>query len=138
MTRRARRYDRPAPVEVAPDSDLMFPKTRFVPHGDPDLSGLAFPKEHPDRNRPYLDMVRGEICAVNSADPTHCMGVTEAAHLEVYGKAIKASDYLTVPLCTYHHREQHQLGIAPFQIQHAINLWEVSTRLLVRWLRRIK
>lgn len=138
LRRTARRYDNPAPdVELVAGADLAFPKNKFTPRGETaDLSGLALPKNSPDRDRSYLDIVRGEICAVWHADHNRCAGVTEAAHLEVHGKGIKASDYLTVPLCTFHHREQHQLGIATFQINHGVNLWETSTRLLAAQLRR--
>lgn len=115
---------------------LMFPKKKYVPRGSPsDLDALPLPKEHPDRNRPYLNFVRSEICAVNGVANHECAGVTEAAHLEVHGKSVKASDYLTVPLCTFHHLRQHSVGIAEFQITYQVNLWEVAMRILVRWVR---
>lgn len=139
LRRQPRRYDNAAPeVGLVAGADLAFPKSKFVPRGRrPDLSGLALPKDSPDRDRSYLDYVRSEICAVWADDAAHCAGVTEASHLEVLGKGIKASDYLTVPLCTAHHRQQHAIGIVQFQIIHCTNLWEVSARLLVAWVRRI-
>lgn len=135
----ARRYERPAEVEVAAESGLKFPKPSFVPRAERvrDRSNLALPVEPPDRSRAYLDFVRGEICAVNADAHHECAGVTEAAHLEVHGKGVKASDFLTVPLCTFHHRRSHDVGIVTFQITYRINLWEVATRLLVRWVRRV-
>lgn len=121
-------------------SQLKFPKSKYVPRGENviDMSALTLPKTPPDRNRDYLDFVRGHSCAAWGEDAAGCGGVTEAAHLEVPAKGQKASDYLCVPLCTLHHRRQHQIGIAQFQISIGVNLWEVSTRLLIVWVRRMK
>ena len=98
-----------------------------------DYARLSLAKAVPDRDPDYLSYVRSQTCATWS---TECCGVTEAAHLVVYGKGIKASDYLTVPLCTCCHRLQHQIGIVAFQIERGVNLWEVATRLLIRWVRQ--
>jgi hypothetical protein len=130
-----RRYEHAAPeVEIAAVPALAFPKVKYIPRREAS-HGLALPKDAPDRDRPYLDYVRGELCAAWPEDSTHCAGVTEAAHLEVAGKGIKASDYLAVPLCTFHHALQHQIGLAQFQITIGVNLWECATRLLVGWIR---
>jgi len=139
LRRQPRRYEREAHPEVGvvAGADLKFPKTKYVPRGQrADLSVLALPKNSPDRNRSYLDFVRGQLCAAFAEDHVNCAGVTEAAHLEVLGKGIKASDYLTVPLCTAHHRLQHSVGLPTFQMNLGVNLWETSTRLLVEWIRR--
>jgi len=99
-----------------------------------DYSNLALPKHAPARSKAYLDYVREQICAVNrTASFTQCGGRTEAAHLEVAGRSIKASDFLTVPLCTRHHAEQHSIGILTFQANHGIGLWETAAHLLARW-----
>lgn len=129
--------------EIDPDepaSKLAFPKSKYVPRANnatPD-SALAFRKELPDRDRSYLDFVRGQSCAAWGEDAPNCNGVTEAAHLEVPHKGQKASDYVSIPLCTAHHRLQHQMGVARFQITIGVNLWEVAARSLVAWIRVTK
>jgi hypothetical protein len=135
--RRARRYDRPAPELSANEiPQLAIPKR--VPEGPGvDYTTLAHPKDAPDRERGFLDLVRGELCAVNADHHNECGGVTEAAHLQGHGTGIKASDDLTAPLCTIHHRIQHDMGIAEFQIVYGVNLWQINSHLLVRWIRRI-
>ncbi len=142
--REPRRYDRPASEAPEHDlaADLAFPKPRYVPQGErADLTNAPVPRDEADRNSRYLDFVRSEICAVWGEDGCHCGGVTEAAHL-IGGMGRKRSDYLTVPLCSNHHRlgagAQHNLGLTQFQIQYSVNLWEVSTRLLIRWIRMMR
>jgi hypothetical protein len=100
-----------------------------------DYTRLALAKGAPDRDKAFLDYVRGQVCATWGIN---CGGVTEAAHLFVAGKSIKASDYFTVPLCSHCHARQHSQGIATFQINEGVNLWEVSARLLVAWIRRMR
>src|SRR3990167_3078901 len=60
----------------------------------------------------HLAFVRSYECAVRDGhDP--CGGKTEAAHIRMGtdgGLGIKPSDCYAVPLCEYHHREQHQIG----------------------------
>lgn len=138
IIRRGHRYPREAEPEEQPGADLMFPKPQFIPSGErADQSAAAHPREDPDRCRGFLDLVRDQICAVWDVDGIHCGGHTEAAHLENQGMSAKGSDFLAVPLCTLHHRQQHTIGLAEFQITHGVNLWEVAARLLIRWIRRI-
>lgn len=94
-----------------------------------DTSGMAFPKHAPPRDRKHLAFVREQACAVIG---NSCGGVTEAAHIGVEGRGLKSSDFFTIPLCTLHHRESHDAGIITFQLNHAINIWEVCARLLAR------
>ena len=94
-----------------------------------DTSGLAFPKNPPARDKDHLAYVRGQVCAAWGTD---CGGVTEPAHLETAGRSMKASDFLIVPLCTKHHKEQHDTGILTFQMNNTVNLWEVCARLLAK------
>src|SRR4029077_6863608 len=122
MVNRPHRYSRkitgPFPEE---GSGLAFPKPRFIPKEErADLTRLALPKDRPDRDADYLAFVRNETCAAWSHE---CAGVTEAAHLYVHGKGIKASDFFTIPLCSEHHRRQHNVGIATFQQNEGVNLW---------------
>lgn len=98
-----------------------------------DYSRLKYPKVAPERNPAYLHYVRDQLCAAHDVD---CQGITEAAHLFVLGRGIKAGDFYTVPLCSAHHGEQHSVGTAYFQLAHNVNLWEVAMRLLVDWVRK--
>ncbi|HXG58143.1 MAG TPA: hypothetical protein VNL91_03900 [Thermoanaerobaculia bacterium] len=134
---RVRRYGKEADEFRADEEALLaIPKPKFVPRGErANTKGLALPKEHPDRDAAYLAFVRGELCAVWGEDGIHCAGVTEAAHL-IGGMGEKRSDYYCVPLCTVHHRQQHDVGLIQFQVQHGVNLWQVSAELLIRWMRR--
>ena len=137
--RRGYRYSRQVESDEfrADESALAFPKPRYVPKGERvDASTLSLPKDRPDRDRAYLDFVRSEVCAIWPDDGIHCGGITEAAHLVGHGTSVKASDYLSAPLCTRHHALQHSLGVASFQATYGVNLWEVAARLLVRWIRR--
>lgn len=137
--RRPHRYARAAEVRADETDLLAIPKR--PPEGEGiDYSILSHPKATPDRERAYLDLVRGEICAVNAGHHYECGGVTEAAHLpgrgDGHGMGQKASDYRTAPLCTVHHRIQHDMGHAQFQITCGVNLAEVAMDLLIRWIRR--
>lgn len=100
-----------------------------------DYTRLALAKDPPDRVEAYLEYIRGMVCCAWS---TECGGVTEAAHLAVEGKGIKASDYFTVPLCTKHHALQHAVGIETFQANEGVNLWAFAAKCLVQWIRRMR
>lgn len=138
MKRRPHRYSRSAEI-VSNDlaSRLTLPKPQYTEKREPiDMSALPLAKSRPDRSAAFLDFVRGEICAAYAIDNAHCGGVTEAAHLETGGMSQKCSDYLTVPLCSEHHRgagSVHQVGLVTFQITHGLNLWQVNAYLQARW-----
>jgi hypothetical protein len=138
--RKPHRYDKSAEPETVWDAlgaQLAHPKPRFVPQGEPvDKSSLEISLDSQKRDRGFLDLVRSELCAVYGEWASECAGVTEAAHLIVGGKGLKADDYLTVPLCSWHHVAQHNIGLVSFQIQYGINLWEVNSRLQARWQKR--
>lgn len=97
-----------------------------------DYTALKFPKNPPDRDADYLRFVRGHTCAAWSTD---CQGITEAAHLEVFGKGKKASDFFTAPLCSFHHALSHGVGIHTFQVNEGVNLWESAAKMLAAWIR---
>lgn len=68
----------------------------------------------PARDAKYLAWIRTLDCAVLFCDqrrfPNMMLSVTEAAHVgKVRGLGQKCSDYEAIPLCRYHHREQHRL-----------------------------
>lgn len=66
----------------------------------------------PRRSRGHLDFIRGLPCCVCGKAPR-----SEAAHVRSGtdgGMGLKPSDKFTVPLCSRHHREQHQVGEVSF------------------------
>jgi hypothetical protein len=123
-------------VASSEEAKLQFPKPSKYDRKAlrVDTSDLELAKEPPDRNAKYRDFVRGHVCAVVNNE---CSGKTEHAHIGTGGKGLKASDYYSVPLCTAHHREQHNVGAWTFQQHHRIDLWEVAAKLLAEWVRRI-
>jgi hypothetical protein len=139
LGRKPHRYSRASAANEYDElgSTLAHPKPRFIPEGEPvDKSTLAVALDSQKRDRGFLELVRSELCSVYGEYASECAGVTESAHLVVAGKGLKADDYLTVPLCTFHHCTQHNLGLASFQMQYGINLWEVNAKLQARWQKR--
>lgn len=66
----------------------------------------------------YLQWLRGRPCAIDNGD---CSGKMEAAHVDHggdKGMGTKASDRFAVPMCSYHHAEQHRIGWLTFQEKH--------------------
>lgn len=65
--------------------------------------------------RGFLQWLRGRDCLC--AGP-HCLGKIEAAHVDYAGDkgmGTKVSDRYAIPLCSFHHREQHQHGWQTFE-----------------------
>ena len=56
---------------------------------------------------------------------------SEAAHAKSRGAGGTAEDM--VPMCTRHHREQHDTGIETFQERHGVNLAEIAAKYAGRW-----
>jgi len=58
-----------------------------------------------------------------------CEGRNEAAHVRTGtdgGMGKKPSDIWIVPLCSYHHSEQHTLGERAFEKKYKINMKEAA------------
>lgn len=53
-----------------------------------------------------------------------CAGPVEAAHAKTRGAGGTAADL--VPLCQYHHRRQHMLGIKTFGARYGVDLAEMA------------
>lgn len=81
----------------------------------------------------HLAWVRGHNCAVGNA---LCQGPIEAAHVRTGtdgGTSLKPSDCWTIPLCSLHHAQQHQMGEGRFEWMHKADmkkiaqaLWDIS------------
>jgi len=76
----------------------------------------------------YKNWIRGQICAViaHSRSPDYrCQLHTEPDHVRTRG-ASGADRQNLVPLCVYHHRQRHDIGIRTFEARHGINLVELA------------
>ena len=96
----------------------------------PEKSGI---REIPQiRSRAHLQWVRGHVCAIDS---DQCEGKVEAAHVRIGtdgGMGVKPSDIYTIPLCHYHHDQQHRLGERSFEAQHKISMLRIAEDLVRR------
>jgi hypothetical protein len=75
--------------------------------------------------------VRSHHCAVTGCP----RGPIEFAHVRCAansGKDDKPSDCYGVPLCQYHHAQQHQIGQPEFERRHGIDLFELAREFVRR------
>ena len=104
----------------------MIPKRR-----KPEKLGL---REAPQlRSDPHLKFIRGFECSVSHSGG--CSGRIEAAHVRTNtdgGMGVKPSDCYCLPLCSEHHREQHDIGERAFDALHKISMRKIADAL---WLK---
>ena len=83
------------------------------------------------RDEAYLAFIRSFPCAICGKTPV------EAAHLRVgsindgksyTGMAEKSSDKWALPLCAFHHRQQHTMNEREFWASHGLNPFALSMR----------
>lgn len=77
----------------------------------------------------HLKWIRGFDC---SASNWLCKSAIEAAHVRTGtdgGTGMKPSDCWTIPLCRYHHAEQHDLGEWLFEKKYDINMKRIAEQL---------
>lgn len=99
-----------------------------------DTSDLALPKLDPARDKAYLAFVRSQPCSIRGRAEHRCRGPVQAAHINVTGLRIKASDFATIPLCEKGHIwTQHQYGWREFNLLFDLNPWHVAFHLLEKW-----
>lgn len=82
----------------------------------------------------FLQWIRGRECLCFPRGG--CSGKIEAAHVDYAGgkgMGTKVADRHTVPLCTWHHAEQHRIGWAAFQLRYGFFAKEVAEFLWSRW-----
>ncbi len=97
----------------------------------------------PERNPEYLAWIRTLGCAVCRQPPGRAFPI-EAAHTSVLGgrgMRQKTSDYSTIPLCSWHHRDAgdsyHHLGERQFATAHHLDLPELVQVLHRRYGRQV-
>ena len=86
----------------------------------------------------HLQWVRGHECSVQN---NACLGKVEAAHVRDgtdCGLGVKPSDIFVVPLCSWHHRQQHNVGEKQFEFRHKISMIDIAEDLARRSPHRAK
>ncbi len=81
------------------------------------------------RSQIHLKWVRGHCCAVQNPD---CEGKIEAAHVRSGtdgAMGVKPSDNWSIPLCSGHHRHQHQIGETAFEKQFSVSMRKIAQEL---------
>lgn len=117
----------------------MIPKRR-----KPAKAGIHEPPQI--RNASHLKWVRGHECAVAMRSPDliegkQCSGRIEAAHIRVGtdgGMGVKPGDNWAIPLCSFHHAEQHRMGELTFSVIYGIPLHTIAQLLWARSPHRFK
>jgi hypothetical protein len=91
----------------------------------------------PIRCPSFLQHIRGYNCACVENDPTGCGGKIQAAHVRRGsdgGVGMKPGDNFAIPLCEWHHHEQHSIGEQSFEMRHRFKMLQVADRLWRRWI----
>jgi len=84
------------------------------------------------RSAAHLQWVRGHVCAV---EDDQCAGKIEAAHVRRGtdgGMGVKPSDHYVIPLCQWHHAEQHRIGEGSFEQRYAVSMLRLAEELARR------
>lgn len=110
ITRATGKRERNRKLKAAGSSRLDAPQTQ---------------QEALERVSRYAVWVRGLPCLLEGLA---CMGRIEVAHVQSRG-AGGADEGNTVPLCSAHHRQQHDIGLRSFNHKHRTNLERVARRL---------
>jgi len=86
----------------------------------------SIPKSPPARDDAYKAWISSKPCLIPG-----CIRRTEVAHVGTTGKGTgqKCSDYEAVPLCYYHHHEQHCRGVKWFQRRYRVDFEKEIVRL---------
>lgn len=79
----------------------------------------------PARDPKYLAWVRTLPCLVSDCR----RGPIEVNHIGRRGMSQRSSDYETVPLCRFHHRQFHDKGRKWFEEHHGVELRAMAVKL---------
>lgn len=109
--------------------------TVYLKRRKPKKMGAVKP-DAPIRSPSHLKWVRGHECACpDCASRVYFEGKIEAAHVRTGtngGTAQKPGDDWAIPLCSLHHRRQHEIGEAAFEKMHRINMKQIAQSLADR------
>jgi len=93
------------------------------------------------RSHGHLQFVRGFECSASESDSGSCSGKIEAHHIRVGSNAgadRKPGDDKTVPLCSFHHTQFHNMGHHSFERRHKLNLSDIARAIWSASRHRIK
>lgn len=84
---------------------------------------MSRPRLHDDG---FLAFLRTKPCCICGR-----VGETEAAHIRIGFRAMqkKPDDRYALPLCAYHHRNQHRVNESAFWDQHGDDPFDIAARL---------
>lgn len=86
----------------------------------------------------FLQWLRGRNCFVS--ETLACQGKIEAAHVDHAGgkgMGTKVADRHAIPLCTYHHAQQHSIGWRSFEEWYCFNAPAIAAQFWKAWPGRI-
>jgi hypothetical protein len=72
------------------------------------------------RCRPYLDWLKERECLVSGEGEYHSYPI-DPAHGPSAGKGLKGTDSGAVPLCRFHHEQQHSIGWPDFEKRYGFS-----------------
>lgn len=108
------------------------------------LPQSAFRNRHKNRGRPpekschsYLQWLRGRPCALEGASQGDCGGKIHACHVDYAGDkgmGTKVSDHFSIPMCTCHHAEQHNVGWETFEKRYRFRGVNLAEQYFGAWL----
>lgn len=104
--------------------------------GDAELRRLtAMPRVNAKRRAQAFEQDFGGIARVRWVQMQECRVCgdwpSECAHATSRGAGGDATDIL--PLCPWHHHEQHQIGVRSFEAKYGIDLAECAVETDARW-----
>jgi hypothetical protein len=87
------------------------------------------------RNREYLDWLKERKCVACLRAGTLCENpVMDPAHGPSAGARVKGPDNEAIPLCRYHHREQHNIGWPDFEARYRFSREKEAAAHYAVWL----
>lgn len=93
------------------------------------------------RSPRHLRFVRLHECAAGRQCGLGFAGPIEAAHVRLGtdgGTGIKPGDNWAIPLCPYHHRQQHAMGENTFEREYKIDMKKTAADLWARSPHRLR
>lgn len=79
-----------------------------------------------------IAFVKSLPCIVTMPSAKH-YGEIQVAHTKTGGIGRKADSKHTVPLCEYHHANQHTFGVESFQLAYGVDLDAEADRVETAW-----
>jgi Putative HNHc nuclease len=108
-------------------SAVPKPPKRRKPRKRPVKAKRATPRRAKNRCPGFLVYLRRRrMCRVGLGRVWGCYGPVEAAHVHARRNGGDVSN--AVPLCRYHHAEQHRIGVKSFAAKYGLDLEALARR----------